>query len=595
MSISEKIHLQTLYIKDVLEKHAVCSIPTRGVNRISSVVVKDILVNKFNNGVSMNSILCLFDALLLDTHVYKNIGLYRLSLKYKKWIKKMDATAIKEKGENGLVYFSDIIHDIEVIIKRPINYTDYYEMVREYFIGITKINKLRYIIPNFVYTLGAFICPVKSGKMCVKDEKEPKIPFVIYEKIPGENMKHMLENSLISFPEYLGIFIQLLLALEVAQREMSFCHFDLHVGNVMCRKLDSICKYKVVLDMNTYEVSTNKYLPVIIDFGLSTIKHDDKIIGSYTFPEYGMMHYMIQGADIYKFLYSSITYASEKNVNEKIIGLMNFYGKDDPYKSMLFGYYIASTEYGKRAIFSNTASYTPMDFLSWILDNPEYSEIASQYIKKHERKIYIPLSYNTMIQEYDSMFLKFRNKKETENNLVINKTVDFVNICAKQNFSFIITNYLLHILDGYNQELKSEEINDNIKEITRFVNKNNKTMIDNDKNIINEYKNIKIPNQDFIKLDFIKILDITVDSELISNEQKKHIIGLLQSPIYNIFTDILPYLQIVYTIKEIKLENVYKHFLSSFLSSEQYKVYIENYKQFNRASRWATMLLDSLV
>jgi len=60
------------------------------------------------------------------------------------------------------------------------------------------------------------------------------------------------------------------------------------------------------------------------------------------------------------------------------------------------------------------------------------------------------------------------------------------------------------------------------------------------------------------------------------------------------FTEILPYLQFMYTIKEIKSEKVYTKFLSSFLSSSQYKVYDQHHTSINRTFRWCNTLIDSL-
>ena len=46
--------------------------------------------------------------------------------------------------------------DINVVIK--VAKKDSISMLREYFIGIKAINNLRYLIPTFSYTLGAFLC-----------------------------------------------------------------------------------------------------------------------------------------------------------------------------------------------------------------------------------------------------------------------------------------------------------------------------------------------------------------------------------------------------------------------------------------------------
>jgi len=328
-----KIDAQVEYINKNLTNISSCTVLDKlpkDIDQISTPIVKDVLTNNFKNGVDMNAVVCMFDNLFLSTAKSKQHGLFHLSVHVTKWVKKLEKIDIDSSA--GFIYFSDILSDIKVIIKLPQDSeSDYYDMIREYFIGITEINKLRYTLPNFVYTFGAFICPMDKGVLCKGEDDSKTIPFVVFENIPGENMQKMLEDEKLDFHQYLGMFIQVLLALEVAQRTVGFCHFDLHTGNLMCRTIRDECKYTVPLDNMVYEVTAKEYLPVIIDFGLSTVKHNGNVVGSYTFPEHGMMHYMLPGVDMFKFLYYSCTF-SQGNVQRQILNLMSFYGKDDPYK-----------------------------------------------------------------------------------------------------------------------------------------------------------------------------------------------------------------------------------------------------------------------
>jgi hypothetical protein len=590
MAEFKKIIKQLNYVEKSLEKLTSCKIKNKNVHDIDDIsipVIKDIITKKFNNGVCMNSVICLFDNLFLKTYKYKNRGLYRISSDIKKWLKNLKK--IGGNSVDGFVFFSYILSDIEVIIKVPQNLDDYTDTMREYFIGITEINKLRYTIPNFVYTFGAFVCPVKDDVLCVDDEKIRKTPFIIYEKISGENMTYMLENNLLSFDQYIGMFIQILLALEVAQRDISFCHFDFHTENLMCRTLDGIYEYKVPLDNNIYEVTCKDYLPVIIDFGRSTVKHDNMIIGSYDFKEYGMMHYMIQGADMYKFLVYSCLH-STGDMKNQIMNLFSFYGTDDPYKFLTSKNDVTknvTSEFARGVSFSDSAMHTPNEFLDWILTNSKYSKIASQYIKKRERDVYFSLSYNTTINEYDNMFKS--SKKSTD------KSDQLMNICTKTNYSFILTKYSLHILKGYNEHSKSFTIIKNIKKLETLLEQSDKQMIEMDNTILNEYKNIKIPNTEELVNRCNDLLSIGIESiKIIHLPSFNRIIDSFMK-LYSIFTDILPYLQIVYTIKELKLDSIYKVFLAAFLSSNQYKTYIENYRMFNKTVRWSTTIYNSIV
>jgi len=587
-----KLEKQIEYISEELRNFTFCKISKdshKSIDKVSTPIVKNILNNNYYIGSDMDSVVCLFNNLFLSTAKFKDNGLFHLSVHISKYVKKL--TLIETESESGFVYFSDILSDIQVIIKMPRYVEDYDDMITEYFIGATEINKLRYILPTFVYTLGAFICHM-SEKICVPDPKlnsieNPLLPFVIFEKIPGDNMEKMLVNNKISFEEYLGIFIQVLLSLEVAQREIGFCHFDFHCANLMCRIINEKHQYSVPIDNYLYKVTSQKFLPVIIDFGLSTVRHKNTVIGSYSFPQHGMKHYMLQGADMFKFLIYSC-HNSTGNLQKQIINLMSFYGKDDPYQILVEGEYSigeAVDEYVKDASYSRVTTQTPLMFLNWILSNPEYKNITNKYVNKIDRNIFTPLNFSTTIQTYDSIF-----QKPNQGRI---RAIELINSCIGKDSSYILSKYSTLLLKGYNNTLKSKDLQINTKKIKNYMVVNYKQMIKNDKTMLLSYKCIKIPDILKIKDDYRRILNIKINSK---KHKKDKVLQLINRYFKNIilFFDILPYLQLLYTIKEIKAEKIFIYFINSFTQSEQYKIYIQNNIQVNRAYRWSHTLLDKL-
>lgn len=587
-----KISRQVRYINNKLNTFSTCKISdkiqTGKINQISTPIVKYILDNKFDNGSDMDAVVCLFDNLFLATAKSRKDGLFHLSVHVSKWVKKL--TQIDTVSSAGFVYVSDIISDIEVIIKIPRYIEEYDDMVREYFVGVTEINKLRHIIPTFVYTFGSFICPISPyGKLCNPSPKKPKIPFVIFEKIPGDSMKKMLSNDKITFGEYLGMFIQILLSLEVAQRNISFCHFDFHTENLMCRTISKDCKYTVPMDNHMYEITAKKYLPVIIDFGLSTVKNGKTVVGSYTFPQHGMTHYMLQGVDMFKFLLYSCLY-SNGDIQRQIFNLLLFYGQDDPYKILIGGEHAldeAIDEYAKKGSYSHVTTQTPLSFLNWILTNPEYKEITSNYIIKKERHLFVPLSFSTTIQTYDNIFQHPEKGRED--------AIKLIDSCIMGNTSYIIGKYAYFVLNGYNKKLSSQKLHVHTVKIKDEIRKNRNAMIKHDLKMLFGYSKIKIPDILRIKDDSSRILNIKINSKKLKTN-KKDVLKLINRYFNNItfFHDILPYLQFLYTIREIKVEKIYKKFLDSFLSSEHYKIYIQNNILIDRTYRWCHSLLDSI-
>jgi hypothetical protein len=584
-----KTGIQKEYINKNLSNISSCTVLdklTKDIDQISTPIVKDVLANKFNNGPDMNAVVCMFDNLFLSTAKSKQHGLFHLSVHVTKWVKNLEKIDIN--STSGFVYFSDILSDIKVIIKLPQYGDDYDEMIREYFIGVTEINKLRYTLPNFVYTFGAFICPMDKGVLCKGDDSKT-IPFVVFENIPGNNIQKMLEKDKLSFSQYLGMFIQVLLALEVAQRTIGFCHFDFHTGNLMCRTIKNNCNYNVPLDNIVYEVTAKEYLPVIIDFGLSTVKHNETVVGSYTFPEHGMMHYMLPGVDMYKFLYYSCTFA-QGNVQRQILNLMSFYGKDDPYKFLIGGDKSldnANEEYVKKGSYSRVTTYTPLEFLNWILIQPEYQDIVPMYMKKKDRDIYVPLSFSTTIQTYDDMFKQSKIGRE--------KAIGLIDRCVTSHSSYIMSKYFLYILNGYNRKLKSGKLKDDIRKMKNDIKKSRTKMIDNDIKMLWEYKKLELPGMIKIQDDSKRILNIRINSKKLKT-QKNQVLKLIERYFQNIsfFTEILPYLQFVYTIREIKSGKIYANFLGYFLSSSHYKIYEQHHISVNRTFRWCHSLIDSL-
>lgn len=566
-------------------------ISERDIKQISTPIVKKILTNSFNNGSDMNAVVCLLDSIFStsaqkDTKYptyakldHEETCVPRLSVHVSKWVTRFEKINIE--SSSGFVYLSDILsEDIQIIIKVPQESHTYHETIQEYFIGITEINKLRYTVPNFVYTFGAFFCPRPENDKKCRGSKKSLIPFIIFEKIPGQNMEKMLHDDRLTFQQYLGMFIQVLLALEVAQREVSFGHFDFHTANLMCRPLEKECRYKVPLDNNVYEITAKEYLPIIIDFGLSTVTSDNIIIGSNNFPEHGMMSYMIPGVDMYKFLVYSCVF-SKGDLQRQIINLLSFYGRDDPYKLLINGedgFQTAIDAYVKKSSTSKIASITPLQFLDWIISQTEYSKITSQYIQKKVRNIYIPLSYST-IQTYNDIF---------ENTKDINKTVKLI---KRIRSSYVMTEYYLYTLRGYNDNLPSKI---DTKHIYKILKKNKKHTIQNDMKMLFSYKDIPIPDIISIIDDSKRILNIKIPSKKVT-KFKLNALKLIQRFFNSIsfFNDILPYLQFMYTIKEINLEKIYNTFLISFISSTQYKTYVKYCNIINQTSRWSHTLLNS--
>jgi hypothetical protein len=368
------------------------------------------------------------------------------------------------------------------------------------------LNNLSTIVPNFVKTVGSVVFD--------------KQIIISYDYIKGDTLEDILNK--LSFKEFLNIFIQLLFSLEIAQRQYRFCHYDLHLKNIILKPISKPYRYSIVLDTKRYDIIAEKYIPVIIDFGYSCITVDDNTIGSYDFPQYGMMNFLVPCSDMYKLLFHSYV-KSKGDLNRQISSLYLFFGKKDPYKILLSSneeLEIISKTYLKKVTYSLIASFTPFDMIKWTINN--YDNID---IRITDRDIYIPM-------------LSRQN----------------IDLTSK---SFLMSNYL-------NKISISEKCID-------------KKMLDYDNQMMSDYKRIHIPSNMLKKYE--KIL-------------KTKLGGVVHFK-NSFINDLQPYVDLVYIIRETKLENIYKNFLDDFCKSEQYDMYLNLHYIAQKADRWKISLTEN--
>lgn len=582
---------QDKFILEQLNIYPICEIKEKYIYNLKEVftsVVGKILNQNFVNGSDMRAVLCLFDTLFLSTINTKNIrekGLYNLTEHINKWIKRMKKIPVK--SSEGFVYITDILsNDIQIIIKVPRAEHGFNPMLREYFIGIKAINNLRYLIPNFVYTLGSFLCPKpsSSGKICIKNSQ--KTTFVLYENIPGKSLDILLQNNELNFEEWLIIFFQLLLSLEVAQREIRFTHFDLHAGNIIIRKKDKF-SYKVSLDNITYHINNPDNFPVIIDFGISSAYIDNRYIGTFNYAKYGILNFMIPGYDMYKFMIYSVIYTKCTKMRTKIMSLFRFYDKDDPYnvfdnfsKCKYDSIKVASDEYCKEITFSRAATYTPSMMLKWLWK--EFRKELKSKITISERTQYLPLQYSNKIKEYDVIF----NRSSEERERAIKLSDNCINIRA----SYVMTKYNVKILENYNEYLQSPYLSYRIKNLNMYL-EESEGLIDVDKAMLEKVFNINFPDQTKLTNIVNNILAINIRHS--NPDNKRNAVSELDIIVYQ--EKLNPYLQFYFTILELNLEDKFSDWIDRFRNSELYLFYLNNVISNERAIRWGQTLLASII
>jgi hypothetical protein len=549
-----------------------------------------ILLNQESpTGSDMKAIVYLFDN-LFSIGLKKDLkekGLCSLSKKIQNCVKKMEQIQVKSK--EGFVYVTDFFtSDIQVIVKIPQNSNSFDSKIREYFIGIQSLNNLRYLTPTFVYTFGAFSCPKPSKKGTI-GQTNKMTAYVLYEKIPGESFHTLLKNDKLDFKDWLILFFQLLLGLEIAQRESRFTHFDMHTDNVMVRS-DQVVSYTVPLDMFNYNVNNTTSVPIIIDFGASTTYIDGKYIGSYDYIKHGMLNFIIPGHDMYKFIISSIRRTTNKKLKQKLMSLFRFYQNDDPYfiiEKGEDGVNTASDEYCKNVTFSKAANYTPLMFIEWLLEEKEFSKYLSSVISVSKRNNYFSIKYSNIIKEYENIFSCIKNE---ENNP--DKIIEFGNTCLNKFPSYVMCKYIITLLEKYNTITKSNDLHSKIILLNKNIKKSKTFLIECDINMLNNVFSIKVPSQKDFNQCFAEILNIPIryPNAKKKEEAVKNLENLL---LYQ--NELNHYLQFYFTILELGFEKIFEDWIVKFKNSEIYFLHLNNVTQTQRSIRWGQSLMASIT
>jgi len=218
-----------------------------------------------------NELGCVVDALLSDDNLTKDFFSNYVS----------DIHKIISDSSYGDVYnilSNDKIHQELFAIKIPksVNINIYHEAI----IGMLALNKLRDIIPNFMFIYGLFYCsqPLKipnnisntnnSYKICPINGL--KYGHLVMENIFNSKPLDQILNSLTT-QEFLNIYLQIINALNLAHKEYDFTHFDLHSGNVLIQELSEPILIPLYTDSQEIIYITTNKLARIIDYGKSHI------------------------------------------------------------------------------------------------------------------------------------------------------------------------------------------------------------------------------------------------------------------------------------------------------------------------------------
>lgn len=158
-------------------------------------------------------------------------------------------------------------------ISQYINYLTQHELA-----VMNSLNTLSNFCPHFCKAFGSILCDVDATQK--KDnpfEGTPKRP-IEKEVLLMEYLKNTykfysyIKSPKISEDILYSTIKQVLLAVSIARKQTSFCHYDLHSNNIMMRKCDRNLVFMYVIDENNqFCIPTHGAYPIIIDFGFSFV------------------------------------------------------------------------------------------------------------------------------------------------------------------------------------------------------------------------------------------------------------------------------------------------------------------------------------
>lgn len=137
-----------------------------------------------------------------------------------------------------------VLNSIETKIIEKKRNTPY---IHEIFVNMKCINPLSKLIPNFIYTFGY----------------SSDYTSLYLEKLDGQTLNEYIKSPNFSFSTFLFIFLQISLALSIAQEEYGFVHFDLTPWNIILVKKERR-KIEYITSKGIYTLETD-LIPVIID------------------------------------------------------------------------------------------------------------------------------------------------------------------------------------------------------------------------------------------------------------------------------------------------------------------------------------------
>lgn len=303
------------------------------------------------------------------------------------------------KSVEGVAVQTSLSLDTEMFVfKTPIKDCQIDSLVHEAIVGLYALNKLRPILPNFMYVYGYMRCSplvlsdVKGDRTkegSISDTANPitwcsdngnSASYLILENIYGSvSFDEFILMSETSEINVMGVFLQIIAALNLANKHYGYTHYDLHSNNILIRKFDDLLAipfYGATSEKLVGYIGT-KFVPYIIDYGNSRIvlsgKSEDEANRAVSLSDRHNRNYAFPMHDIYKLIcfLGQTLYYSQKMKSERYNQIIEMLEK-------MFSFFNEGTllnrveNRGKHDYFAPSKKHfniTYADYIIWMQDN----------------------------------------------------------------------------------------------------------------------------------------------------------------------------------------------------------------------------------
>lgn len=156
-------------------------------------------------------------------------------------------------------------------------------LLHEVVVGLI-LNNMRTYLPCFMHTYGGIFCGYpEESEMKVNDYSQlckgnDLHTVVITENIPGNmSMDEFIRDTNYNIEDKVKALLMVAFSLSEANKNYGYVHGDLHSKNIMIRVESSNVEFNFVYSSggDNYSITIETmYVPVIIDYGRSTIKYE---------------------------------------------------------------------------------------------------------------------------------------------------------------------------------------------------------------------------------------------------------------------------------------------------------------------------------